>query len=77
MSQAEDPVLQAALALPPQERERLADYLLARLHVHPPQVDEVDCIEAECRIEALRRGDQELLFSRDLTVRTVRRVRRG
>jgi hypothetical protein len=75
MSPSDDPVLQAALSLSPQERERLADYLLARLHVHPPQVDEVDSSEAEVRIEALRRGDQETLHAR--VMRVDRRVRRG
>jgi hypothetical protein len=75
MSTPDDPVLQAALSLSAQERERLADYLLARLHVHPPQVDEVDSSEAEVRIEALRRGDQETLHAH--VTRVVRRVRRG
>ena len=55
----QDPVLEAAFSLPDEERARLADYLLAHL---PSSADsEIDPTEVEYRIEALRRGDSDLL----------------
>ncbi len=54
-----DPVLVAVLSLSPEDRSQLADRLLSSLH--DETLNEIDSTEAEHRIEALRRGDAELL----------------
>ncbi len=59
MSTPNDPVLIAVLSLSPEERSQLADRLLSSLHEET--VEEIDPTEAEHRIEALRRGDADLL----------------
>ncbi len=59
MTTRNDPVLEAALSLAPEERAKLADHLLACLHFDTDT--DLDPTEAEYRIDALRRGDSKLL----------------
>ncbi len=59
MSTHDDPILTAVLSLSSEERSKLADQLLSRLRIAPD--GDVDPADAETRIEALRRGDSNLL----------------
>jgi hypothetical protein len=62
-----DPVLSAVLKLSPEERVKLADYLLERLQ--SAHAVEIDSGEVEDRIEALRSGDTERLHELQSAVR--------
>lgn len=59
MSAHQDLVVAAVLSLSPEERERLADRLLASLHSETGN-ESLDPV-AEHRLDALRRGDSEFL----------------
>jgi hypothetical protein len=56
MSESNDPLLAAVLALSPEERVKLADHLLERLQSAAGA--EIDPADVEDRIDALRSGDE-------------------
>jgi hypothetical protein len=59
MSEPNDPILHAVLALSPEERVKLADHLREKLLVAHDA--EIDLADVEYRIDALRCGDEQRL----------------